>query len=326
MGQISTGYSEEIGFIHQGDEPDVAVRGVPEITCDPFSPRRIGVYEERFRQLVSCLDAKAPTGALFDAIEAEYAWASRQRGAPSVRDRYRASLCVLKDLLGQGWAWRYRDHRLEVAPPNYTTAPANSREAARQKAEIRKSMAAERLFRLEKDSTKSFLQQMERPRRYAGASVCVLDLIADGQALARDLHSAAMLKGIARREAAIRKHVQPYLQLVSDNARCQMTGLRLIDIWRYFRYSWSLPYFSTPGRNLFYLVRDAARPLHPVVGIAALGNSIVRLGDRDQSIGWTLESFEQRIRQIASKEGGGDAAARLFAMARTCDWLSYRRR
>lgn len=291
------GHVSDAAFEDQGEETALASQGVPEISYRPFLPRRIGVYEERFRGFVARLKPGAAASELFELIEAEYAWASRQCGAPSVRDRYRSALCVLKDLLGQGWAWRYRDHRLEVAPPDYTKAPENAAEASRQKAEIRKSMAAERLSQLDKESTKSFLQQMERPRRYAGASVCVLDLIADGQLLARDLRAATVLAGTAR-AGALRRIVQPYLQLVADNARCQLTGLRLIDIWRYFRYSWSLPYFSTPGRNLFYLVRDAARPFHPIVGIAALGNSIVRLGDRDHWIGWSLESFETRVKEL----------------------------
>jgi len=308
-GITASGDVDDIAVVDWNDEEIRIQRRVPEIAFRPFTPRRIGVYEERFQLLATRLDPNWNADGLFEAIEAEYAWASRQRGAPSVRDRYRTSLCVLKDLFSQGWVWRYRDHRLEVAPPDYTTAPTSPVDAARQKADIRKSMAAERLSQLEKDSTKAFLTQMERPRRYAGASVCVLDLIADGQVLAGALRAAASLAGVPR-ESALRTLVQPYLQLVSDSARCQTTGLRLIDIWRYFRYSWSLPYFSTPGRNLFYLVRDASQPLHPIVGIAALGNSIVRLGDRDDWIGWTLDSFAKRVKELTGTAMADDSAAK----------------
>ncbi len=53
----------------------------------------------------------------------------------------------------------------------------------------------------------------------------------------------------------------------------------------------------TPGRNLFYLVRDAARPTHPVIGIAALGNCVVQLSERDQTIGWSVEAIEKALQR-----------------------------
>lgn len=285
----------ETGSWHSEDEAGE----LPESSYRSFTPRRIGMYFERFQALAVKLAGIDDAASALDAIEVEYAWASRQRGAPNLRDRYRTALCILKDLLGQGWVWRYRAHRLEIAPPDYTTPPRTMRDVARQKAAIRRSMKAERLAQLQKSSTVSFLAQVERPRRHNGRTVNVLDLVAHGQDLARDLRAAAKLDGVDRLKA-MRSSIRPYLQIVVDGARCEWTGLRLNDVWRYFRYSWSLPYFSTPGRNLFYLVRDAARPLHPVIGIAALGNSVVQLGDREAWIGWSVESVAHRVR--ASRE------------------------
>lgn len=287
---------------------------LPETSYRSFNPRRIGIYFERFQALASTLAELDDEAAALTAIEAEYAWASRQRGAPGMRDRYRTALCILKDLLGQGWVWRYRDHRLEIAPPDYTAPPRTARDIARQKAAIRLSMSAERLAQLKKPSTISFLAQVERPRRHNGRTVSMLDLVADGEHLARDLRAVARLDG-ERRSEALRKAVQPYLQIVTDGARCKWTGLRLNDIWRYFRYSWSLPYFSTPGRNLFYLVRDASRSLHPVIGIAALGNSIVRLGDREAWIGWTVESVAAQAKAYQGQGESGLEQGRSLARA-----------
>jgi S-DNA-T family DNA segregation ATPase FtsK/SpoIIIE len=39
-----------------------------------------------------------------------------------------------------------------------------------------------------------------------------------------------------------------------------------MDIWRYFRLTWSTPSESTPGRTIKYLIRDAAHPNHAVMG------------------------------------------------------------
>ena len=145
----------------------------------------------------------------------------------------------------------------------------------------------------------------------------ILDLVARGDELARDLKSIVHLQGNDR-DMAVQRVVQPYLQLVEGGEVCEHSGFRLIDIWRYFRYSWSLPYFSTPGRNLFYLVRDAARFLHPIIGIAALGNSMIRLGDRDRWIGWSIDSLEESLlRRTGDPEyhqsSKRQLAARLYA-------------
>ena len=48
---------------------------------------------------------------------------------------------------------------------------------------------------------------------------------------------------------------------------------------------WSIPYQTTPGRNMHYLVRDEAGPNRPIIGIAALGNAILGLAQRDDALG-----------------------------------------
>jgi len=44
---------------------------------------------------------------------------------------------------------------------------------------------------------------------------------------------------------------------------------------------------------MYYLIRDAARDYHPVIGIGALGSSIVQITSRDNDIGWTFTAFKQ---------------------------------
>jgi hypothetical protein len=143
---------------------------------------------------------------------------------------------------------------------------------------------------------------MENPVK--GRSITTL--IADGPQLAADLHQARQIDDEARRLNALSQLVQPYLQLVEENARCPHTGLLLKNIWRYFRLTWASPVYTTPGRSMFYLVRDAARPFHPVMGIASLENSPIFIGARDELLGWTVESFITMLRQeIAEAEMRG---------------------
>ena len=76
------------------------------------------------------------------------------------------------------------------------------------------------------------------------------------------------------------------------NKKDSLTGYWLSDIWRYFRYTWSIPYKTMPGRNIYYLVRDALQPYHPIIGIFALGNSVLNLTVRDNK---TFFSVGDRI-------------------------------
>src|SRR5262249_35999186 len=112
---------------------------------------------------------------------------------------------------------------------------------------------------------------------------------ADGRRLAEQLRPIAAVPRPLRADM-LECICQPYLQLVSEE-RDEFTNQRLIDIWRYFRHGWSTRYRSTPGRNLFYLVRDAAQPNHPVIGITALGNTVMQLTPRDAELGWTLSGL-----------------------------------
>jgi hypothetical protein len=94
----------------------------------------------------------------------------------------------------------------------------------------------------------------------------------------------------AHRAGDLRELVSPYLQHVRADSVCSETGFNLTDIWRYFRHTWSLEYRPTPGRTLNFLVRNAARPGHPVIAILGLANAVFQLSCRDHTIGWTPEA------------------------------------
>ena len=151
---------------------------------------------------------------------------------------------------------------------------------------------------------RAFLHDCENPppgkKRHS-----ILCLVADGAELAARLETAAASPGTDPLSAAIR----PYLQLVPGEGepeiRDEFTGLRLGDIWRYFRYTWAIPQTAIPGRQLFYLIRDAAHACHAIIGIAALGNSPLIAPDRDRAIGWTIEAFSERFLRAAKEKDTG---------------------
>ncbi len=201
--------------------------------------------------------------------------------------RVRASALLLRDLVQLGWEHRCDGHWIEVQPPRGGTGP--SKEA------IRRQLEFGRADQLREPSTKRFIVGMERPARSSGC-LPVTELVADGRKLAAQLEPIARLPR-AERAPALAEVCQPYLQLVDPVARDPHTGLRLMDVWRYFRHTWLTRYRSAPGRNLFYLVRDAAQPNHPVMAITALGNAVMQLTPRDDLLGWTPRGLTALIRR-----------------------------
>lgn len=122
------------------------------------------------------------------------------------------------------------------------------------------------------------------------------ELIADGEELAIRLERAH------NGEIELSEAVRPYLQLVVENERDDFTGIKTSEIWRYFRLTWSTPAETTPGRTMQYLIRDAAHPMHAVMGIASLENCAVQITCRDDYIGWNQKAFIDRITTLNANE------------------------
>src|SRR3989344_6739799 len=58
------------------------------------------------------------------------------------------------------------------------------------------------------------------------------------------------------------------------------------SLFRMYRYYWSSAHSEYVGRRIKLIIRDAALPNKPVIGIAALGSSIIHIPDRDNWVGW----------------------------------------
>jgi Domain of unknown function (DUF4338) len=68
-----------------------------------------------------------------------------------------------------------------------------------------------------------------------------------------------------------------------------------LDVFRIFRFFWSSPYSEYVGRRIKLLIRDNALPSKPLIGIAALGSSIVHIPDRDKWVGWDKETRTRNL-------------------------------
>lgn len=201
-----------------------------------------------------------------------------------------AALLLLRDLLQIGWRMTVAGTKIQLYKQNVATDLSGTKQ------QIRDSMQLERRESMQSKAVRDFIRYMERIRIVDDHPRNILSLMADGQKL-----HAIMKNALARNQedriAYLSRTVKPYLQLVEGDERDEFTGYRLFDIWRYFRLTWSTPYRSIPGRNIFYLVRDAGQPNHPVMGIAALANCVIGLKSRDDRIGWTPDAIAERLRE-----------------------------
>jgi hypothetical protein len=200
---------------------------------------------------------------------------------------------VLCDLRAQGWTLRLT--RTKVL----ALAPANGLGAAEEKARIKAAHAIDRDAQLQQPSVRRFVEEMERRRLHKGEWISIFSLMRDGRELAAQVTAAIDGPSGSPKDAVLRAAIDPYIQVAQAGTRCALTGLDLLDVWRYFRHTWSTTYQSTPGRKVFFLVRDRAAANHPVVGIAALGSPIVQLSVRDQWIGWTPDQVLAAMRGTA---------------------------
>lgn len=214
------------------------------------------------------------------------AWAERAAAAgaaPALPTTSNASLAaaysVLADLVGQGWTVSVGATGVEVVPPVISTEPEVERDRVRAQELLKRD---EQLARA---SVTRFIHRMETPRLHNDEFVSVFSLMRDGGELQTSIRSV-MKQSPTVGALDTASAISPYVQIVVTGQRCSETDLLLTDIWRYFRHTWTNQHASTPGRTMMLLVRDRAAAFHPVIGIAALGSSVVQLKQRDEWIGW----------------------------------------
>lgn len=204
----------------------------------------------------------------------------------------RAVALVLADLIDQGWDVTADDTAIHLQPPGLRVVGETIEEA---KARLRRALQINRDKQLAEPNVQRFFGRMHRvvPRTTGRSSIA--DVIENGRELAESLAAVTSLP-LGQSLGRLKSVIDPVVEVCDEDAKCSVTGLRLIDIWRYFRHTWSLEYGSIPGRQLALLIRNAARPKKPVIGIAMLASPVVRMRTRDDWIGWNPEPFMSKLR------------------------------
>ena len=260
---------------------------VPKVV--PYIPRLEGIYQQRFYALVSSWrdsDQNAQVMALENEIV--HVTQSRPPKLTEQYNRYRAVLLLLRDLLTTTWAANFEYGQLMLNTFSASNAQGADSGAVAQNAKVKlqRCMESSRLRIIE--DNRDFILKVEQGT-WAQQRAPISALMTDGKMLSEKL------RDVINGKIEIKAVIDPELQLV-DAGRDEKTGLRLLDIWRYFRYTWSSPAENTPGRSMQYLIRNRALSGRPIMGISSLDNCALAMGPRDKYLGWAVDSFIDRLK------------------------------
>ena len=267
----------------------------------PIRPPLDGAAAERFlglaRSLARTLTTDEPERERLLGAELRWAKAGLTLSTRE-RDTYEAAIRVIADLHRLGWRVRESGYGIELSMQTPRTGGLSPGQIREEKSNTRALFRPAVEAQLSDPSVRSFVARMEGPGAKTGKRPVTL-LIADGVELHGRLTTGSWGSETPFSELPIR----PYLQLVTKDAADEFTGHNLREIWRYFRYTWSIPQFATPGRQLLYLIRDAAHPCHAVMGLIGLNNSALQMGEiREADLGWSREALIARLKSLTDTE------------------------
>ena len=268
----------------------------------PLEPRLEGLAERRFFSFARQVLDRQTTGdttRIGALVEGEVTRASGLRDLGRQRDEYTACVRVLGDLAQLRWSLVESGYGIELHSPRpQDDRVANPAQSRLRKEAIRNQLRPRVLQQFSDRNVRKFIRRMERPP-LSSKQKSIRQLIAIGSDLRKRLQAARNRPADDPAQAdMLRLAVQPYLQLVDADSRDYHTAIRLRDIWRYFRYTWSIPQTPIPGRSLLYLIRDAAHESHAIIGIAALNNCAVQVVPRDRAIGWSVLALLDALRTL----------------------------
>lgn len=204
---------------------------------------------------------------------------------------------VVLDLVGQSWQFKIDRGKVHVHSPQVSQGSTID-----EKNRVRRGHLIERDLQLNQRATTDFIKDMEQQRLGPTGWHSIFSLMRDGRDLAEKLRGASTVPDKCAQSEQLAQTISPYIQFIEGDATCKFTGLRLRDIWRYFRLTWVNNYKSVPGRSIMMLIRDAAAPNHPIIGIAALASSVVQQKTRDKYIGWCNENFVAEFSNSPSRK------------------------
>ena len=205
--------------------------------------------------------------------------------------KFKTFCSLLADLVDLGWSIEITRKGFEISPPKYVKS-----DEAKIKARNSNWRAAENDIRNLQDVT--FINKLRKPP--VDSKNKSIDLLVDnGDELKKLFEKVNSLKDENKKVEALKKIIKPEIQHCFLDETCSFTGLRLMDIWRYFRLTWSMPYQTSNARTMPFLVRNGARPNKPIIGIFQLVNPFFNNTGRNSFLRW--DNYLSAAQEIKNK-------------------------
>ena len=239
--------------------------------------------------------------SFFDLVS-ELRLKSEQPGTTTDSLKFKTFCSLLADLVDLGWSIEITRKGFEISPPKYVKS-----DEAKIKARNSNWRAAENDIRNLQDVT--FINKLRKPP--VGSKNKSIDLLVDnGDELKKLFEEVNSLKDENKKVEALKKIIKPEIQHCFLDEICSFTGLRLMDIWRYFRLTWSMPYQTSNARTMPFLVRNGARPNKPIIGIFQLVNPFFNNTGRNSFLRW--DNYLSAAQEIKNKNLTVDELADAF--------------
>ena len=203
-----------------------------------------------------------------------------------------ATFCsLLADLIEVNWSVEISREGFIVNPPRFGS---NSED----KIKARESNLNAAHTDIDNPIDAKFIRKLRYPP--IGSKIKSIDtLVDDGNELKKIFQNVNKIKNENHKLEELNKVIKPEIQHCFLEERCSITNLRLLDIWRYFRLTWSMPYQTANARTMPFLVRNGARPNKPVIGIFQLVNPFFNNIGRNNFLRW--DNYISLIEEIRDK-------------------------
>jgi|TARA_B110001450_G_C17656858_1_gene495632 hypothetical protein len=209
---------------------------------------------------------------------------------------YQTCCSLMADLIAGGWNINLGLEGFSISKPEYNKTFSGD-DVNKIKDKMRSVQQINRDKQVHSIEIQRFIARMERPKTVGNEQKSILDLIDNGKELSEIFKDIAPLEE-EKKISLLKKIINPEIVVCypddplfkEEEHNCPYTGLRLADIWKYFRFTWSTEYKSVPGKSFPILIRNAARPNKPIIGIAMLRSAALGDEAREDAIGWTNEA------------------------------------
>ena len=124
------------------------------------------------------------------------------------------------------------------------------------------------------------------------------EIIRESMSLRRADHMVANAKWLERMLPIVRENLASGKDVLESSVKPRFEVCKTakqMALFRALRHYWSSPYTDYVGRRIRIIIRDDGLPTSPVLGIAAIGSSIIHIPERDDWVGWDTQTRSNRI-------------------------------